>query len=228
MKPCGPILVVDDDASFREFACRLLVEHGFEAREASSGAEALVAAEADRPALVLLDVNLGGMSGYEVCRTLKDAHGEQLPIIFVSGERTGTTDRAAGLLIGGDDYIVKPFDANELLARVRRCVDRANLFGSHRPASASDLTPRELEILALLAEGVRADAIAAALVLSPKTVATHIQRILAKLGLHSRAEAIAFAHTEGLARAALFRGHGEFGSEDRHRTPEELHHNALY
>jgi DNA-binding NarL/FixJ family response regulator len=202
MKPCGPILVVDDDAPFREFVSRLLVEHGYKTREAASGAEALAIAQSDPPTLVLLDVNLDDVSGYEVCRTLKDEHGEQLPVIFVSGERTDTTDRAVGLLIGGDDYLVKPFDANELLARIRRCVDRANALARDRAADGSNLTPREREILVLLAEGLPANAIAASLVVSPKTVATHIQRILPKLGVHSRAEAVAFAHAEGLTRAA--------------------------
>jgi DNA-binding NarL/FixJ family response regulator len=201
------ILVVDDDVTFREFVCRFLEQHGYEAHEASSGAEALAAAQAAPPALVLLDVNLADVSGYEICRVLKDEYGEQLPIIFLSGSRTETTDRAAGLLIGGDDYVIKPFDANDLLARIRRCVDRASAFASNlaRTANGSGLTPREREILAMLAEGLPAAAIARELVISPKTVATHIQRILLKLGVHSRAQAVAFAHAEGITGAATFR-----------------------
>jgi DNA-binding NarL/FixJ family response regulator len=214
MKSCGLILVVDDDPSFRDFVCRLLVEHGYEVREASSGAEALAVARATPPALVLLDVNLPDVSGYEACRVLKDERGEQLPVIFLSGERTETTDRAVGLLIGADDYVVKPFDASELLARIRRCVDRAAAFSSaaERAADSSGLTPREREILVLLADGLPADAIAAELVISPKTVATHIQRILVKMGVHSRAEAVALAHAEGLTRAATLRRHTEIRS----------------
>ena len=201
MTPRGPILVVDDDASFREFVCRFLDDHGYETRQASSGTEAVAAARAEPPALILLDVNLDDVSGYEVCRTLKEEHGEQLPVVFLSGERTETTDRAVGLLVGGDDYVVKPFDGNELLARIRRCVDRAAALRTGQPSEPSVLTRREAEILALLADGLAAGAIAAELVVSPKTVATHIQRTLGKLGLHSRAEAVAYAHAHGITPA---------------------------
>jgi DNA-binding NarL/FixJ family response regulator len=99
--------------------------------------------------------------------------------------------------------VVKPFDPGELLARVRRSIVRSDLSlrrNGDGKGSAFGLTGRERDILMLLAEGRRQEAIAAELVISPKTVATHIQRILAKLGVHSRAEAVAVAHREGLTR----------------------------
>jgi two-component system nitrate/nitrite response regulator NarL len=146
-------------------------------------------AKRERPALVVLEVLLPGVSGFEVCRELKDAFGEALPIVFVSGTRTDSGDRVAGLLVGGDDYLVKPFDPNELLARVRRLLP-ARLAGGE---TTRKLTPRELEVLSLLVEGLNQPEIAETLFVSPKTVGKHIEHILAKLGVHNRAQAVALA-----------------------------------
>jgi two-component system, NarL family, nitrate/nitrite response regulator NarL len=195
------VLIVDDDANYRAYVSSILERVGYRTSEASSGEDALTAARGERPACVLLDVLLPGVTGYEVCRELRDEHGEALPIIFVTGERTEPGDRVAGLLLGADDYVVKPFDPDELLARVRRMISRSDLVGRENgeaPRNSFGLTGREREILALLAGGLSQKGIAAELVISPKTVATHIQRILGKLGLHSRAEAVAVAHREGL------------------------------
>jgi DNA-binding NarL/FixJ family response regulator len=199
----GPVLVVDDDRGFSEMICVLLERGGYAPVEASNAEEALAAARRERPAAVLLDVQLAGSSGYAICRDLRDQFGEQLPIIFVSGTRTEPSDRVAGLLIGADDYLAKPLDPDDLLARVRRAVSRS-IAGEGRSANgrgseaASALTPRERDVLTLLAEGLATRAIAEKLFISPKTVGTHVQRILAKLGMHTRAEAVAFAYREGL------------------------------
>ena len=194
------LLVVDDDDDFRTFVADLLRGAGHEVVEAATGSGALEGARAERPSLVVLDVHLPDISGYEVCRELREEHGDLLPIIFVSGERTESYDRVGGLLLGADDYIVKPFASDELLARVRRLLARSVQDDLAR--RSYDLTPRELEIIELLAAGQSQAAIAERLVLSEKTVATHIQHILPKLGVHSRAEAVAFAHRQGLGGAA--------------------------
>src|SRR5512133_1403309 len=120
MTTAALIFVVDDDGRSRTLVSRVLKRVGFRTYEAETGEEALAAAKRERPALVILEVLLPGVAGYEVCRELKDAFGEALPIVFVSGSRTEPGDRVAGLLVGGDDYLVKPFDPDELLARVRR------------------------------------------------------------------------------------------------------------
>jgi DNA-binding NarL/FixJ family response regulator len=200
---CGPILIVDDDAAFRELVGILLARIGHLTVEASSGEDALEQALAERPSLVVLDVDVPGVSGYEVCRELRDAYGPSLPILFVSGSRIDRLDIVGGLLVGADDYLVKPVDPDELLARVRTHLARSVPTAPARDGVEPNLTRREREILSLLAAGLDQRAIADELVISAKTVGTHIQRILAKLGVGSRAQAVAFAHRHGLAGDAV-------------------------
>lgn len=191
----GPILVVDDDAPARDLASDLLARAGYPTKQAATGEEALAAAQADRPSLVLLDVHLPGVSGYEVLYSLRERFGDGLPVVFVSGERTESFDRVAGLHLGADDYLVKPFAPDELIARLRRLLAGSGpKHENDRPA----LTAREEEVLRLLASGLDQRQIAKELVISSKTVASHIERILAKLGVHSRAQAVAVAHRTGL------------------------------
>jgi DNA-binding NarL/FixJ family response regulator len=106
-------------------------------------------------------------------------------------------------MLGADDYLVKPLDSAEVAARIRRSLTRSDLSvnrGSPEDLTShtDDLSRREREILLLLAEGKTEPEIAAALVLSRKTVATHIQNMLRKLGVHSRTQAVAAAYREGL------------------------------
>ena len=189
------VLVVDDDASFRAFVRVVLEDGGYRVAEAADGPAALAAVRASRPAAVLLDVNLPRLSGYEVCRALREEHGDGLSLIFVSGDRVESFDRVAGLTIGADDYLAKPLAADELLARLR-CLFRRTA-PSEQPA-ASTLTQREREVLSLLADGLDQAQIAARLVLSESTIGKHIERILAKLGAHSRAQAVALAYRREL------------------------------
>jgi len=195
----GQILIIDDDATLRRLVATLLERAGHETVEAASGEEGLELARSGPPRLVLLDINLPGTSGYAVCNELRQAAGQQLPIIFLSGERTESFDRVAGLLIGADDYITKPFDNDELIARVSRMLERV----SQQRAQPHDddmfgLTPRECEVLALLVDGLSQPEIAERLYLSPKTIGTHIQRIMGKMGVRSRTQAVAVAAREGL------------------------------
>jgi len=189
MTTAALILIVDGDRRSRTLISRVLKRVGYTIYLAETGEEALAAAKRERPALVILEVLLPGVSGFEVCRELKDEFGEALPIVFVSGTRTEPGDRVAGLLVGGDDYLVKPFDPNELLARVRRLLP-APLAGGK---TTRKLTRRELDVLSLLVEGLNQSEIAEKLFISPKTVGKHIEHILAKLDVHSRAQAVAHA-----------------------------------
>ncbi len=193
----GAIAIVDDDPALLELVSDVLEEAGYATWSACSGEEALREAQRVRPALVVLDVRLPGCSGYEVCRSLRSLYGDELPIIFISGERTESFDRVAGLLIGGDDYLVKPFAPDELVARVRALLRRSG--SSH--ANGAQLTARELEVLLLLADGLEQPEIARRLTISPKTVGTHIEHVLGKLGVHSRAQAVAVAYRSGMTGA---------------------------
>jgi two-component system nitrate/nitrite response regulator NarL len=194
----GPMLVVDDDDGFRSFLATTLSSAGFAVREAATGENALAFARTDTPALVLLDICLPGISGFEVCRELREQFGDKLPVVFVSGTRIEPLDRSVGLLIGGDDYLVKPVDPNELLARVRGLVARSRRDQTVSGPPELGLTRREFAVLQRLAQGLRQIDIAAELVISPKTVACHVQHILAKFGVHSRAQAVAIAYDHGL------------------------------
>ena len=191
----GTVLIVDDHSSFRELLTAQLEGAGIKTIEAADGEGALERArDAD---VVLLDINLPDMSGYTVCRELRAEYGERLPIVFLSGYRTESMDRAAGLLIGGDDYLVKPPDLDELLARVRRLIERSQERTDNASAGFG-LTRRELEVLQLLGSGKRAPEIATELGISPKTVSSHLQSIFRKLDVNSRAQAVARAYEHGL------------------------------
>jgi DNA-binding NarL/FixJ family response regulator len=200
------VLVAEDDADFRHFLVTLLEEAGYAVVEAATGREAVDVARAARPRVALLDIQLPDLNGYEVCRALRDDFGNQIAIAFVSGTRTETLDRSAGLLIGGDDYIVKPISPEELRARVQALLRRV---AAGQAGTAGEqpfgLTPRELDVLDLLARGLAQDEIASNLFITPKTVGRHIEHILAKLGVHSRAEAVGIAYRRGLVNNSFWR-----------------------
>ena len=193
------VLVADDDSAFRALVRALLENAGYTVLETDTGHGALEVAARQSPDLLILDVGMAPTSGYEVCRALRERDAE-LPILIVSGAKTEALDRVAGLLLGADDYLVKPFDPEELVARVRALLRRSALAAQGRPRA--ELTKRELEVLRLLAEGLDQRQIADRLVISPKTVATHIEHILGKLGVRSRAEAVAAAYRRDLVQAS--------------------------
>ena len=183
------ILIVDGDRDFRYAAARVLDRAGLDILEAASGEEALEMAANRELVLVLVEVRLPDISGYEICRRLREERGDDLPIIFVSGDRVESFDRVAGLLVGADDYLAKPVASDELVARVRRQLQRAAASRNSPPG----LTPREREVLGLLAAGLGPVEIGSELSISPKTVATHVEHIYTKLGVHTRAQAVASA-----------------------------------
>ena len=118
--------------------------------------------------------------------------------MLVSEHRVDPSDEVAGLLLGADEYLAKPLHPDIFTARMRRLLLRVQ----SRPIRRSPLTPREDEVLALLTRGVAAAEISSRLHITPKTTATHIEHILAKLGAHSRAEAVAFALRDRLVNPA--------------------------
>jgi two-component system alkaline phosphatase synthesis response regulator PhoP len=194
-RPCGPVLVVDDDESVRGAVSDLLEQAGYAALQAATGEDARELAESETPALVVLDVCLPGVSGYQVCRDLRERFGTGLPIVFISGARTESYDRVAGLLVGGDEYFSKPICPDEFMIRVARLISRSTPLN---PDVTERLTNREYEVLRLLADGKASSEIATVLFITPKTVATHVDHILRKLGVSSRAQAIALAYRRDL------------------------------
>ncbi len=117
------LLLVDDEASLREPLADYLVRQGFVVTQAADAAKARTALQDARPDLVLLDIMMPGEDGLSLCRHLIE--GKQLPVIFLTA-RGEATDRIVGLEIGADDYVVKPFEPRELVARIRSVLRRAN------------------------------------------------------------------------------------------------------
>jgi two-component system response regulator MprA len=118
------ILVVDDDAPIRRMLERTLAAAGYAIETAADGGEALASVERAAPDLVVLDVAMPGLDGLSVCRRLRRT-GLRLPILLLTA-RDAVPDRVAGLDAGADDYLVKPFASEELLARVRALLRRGS------------------------------------------------------------------------------------------------------
>ncbi|NTW28769.1 MAG: response regulator transcription factor [Coriobacteriia bacterium] len=204
------ILVVDDEASITGFVSYNLRKEGYEVSVAENGDDALALAKAQPFDLVVLDVMLPGIDGYEVCRRLRV--DSKVPVLFLSARDT-ELDKVVGLEIGGDDYLAKPFGVRELTARVKALLRRAP-SGSHEPGASAehielagvsldeamhsatsegrpiDLTPREFELLACLMkhggkvlsrDQLLREAWGWEYLVETKTVDTHVKRLRDKL-----------------------------------------------
>ena len=133
------ILIVDDDNNIAELISLYLTKECYECRIVNDGEEALKEVEAFQPNLVLLDLMLPGIDGYQVCREIR--HKSNLPIIMLSAKGE-VFDKVLGLELGADDYIIKPFDSKELVARVKAVLRR---FQPAAPAAASQTTGKYVE-----------------------------------------------------------------------------------
>ncbi len=134
------LLVVDDEENLRTMLSAALRHHGFEITAASNGREALAAVEETKPDLVILDVMMPDLDGFEVCRRLR-ADDNHTPVLFLTA-RDSTEDKVRGLTLGGDDYLEKPFSLDELVARATAVLRRAG-------ATKDDASILELEDLSL-------------------------------------------------------------------------------
>ncbi|MGH8977483.1 MAG: response regulator transcription factor [Acidimicrobiia bacterium] len=131
------LLLVDDEDNLRSMLEAALRHVGFEVHPVASGREALETVMAVRPDLIVLDVMLPDLDGFEVCRRLR-ADGSRTPVLFLTA-RDGTDDKVRGLTLGGDDYLVKPFSLEELVARINAVLRRAGLAQSDAVMSCADL-----------------------------------------------------------------------------------------
>ena len=123
------ILVVEDEPDIRKLINYNLTQDHYKVIEAESGDQALKLIQRDKPNLVILDLMMPGMSGLEVCRTLRgQVETAKLPILMLTA-KAGEADRVLGLELGADDYLAKPFSPRELVARVRAILRRANGAG---------------------------------------------------------------------------------------------------
>ena len=133
----GKVLIVDDERSIVDILRYNLEKDGTRVVCAYDGAEGLRLARSEDPDVILLDVMLPEMDGFEVCRTLR-AEGNNVPIIMITA-REEETDKVFGLELGADDYITKPFSMRELIARVRTNMRRAASMAPRQPASDDDI-----------------------------------------------------------------------------------------
>jgi two-component system, OmpR family, response regulator MprA len=138
------ILVVDDEQAVRESLERTLRFEGYEVTVAGDGAEALERVEQDRPDAVVLDVLMPRLDGLETCRRLR-ARGDSVAVLLLTA-RDGVADRVTGLDVGADDYLVKPFALEELLARLRALLRRAAAGGASSGGEADRLEFADLRL----------------------------------------------------------------------------------
>ena len=138
------VLIVDDEKAIVDILDFNLKKEGYATLRAYDGPEGLRTAREGKPDLILLDIMLPGMDGFEVCRTLR-AEGDNVPIIMLTA-REEETDKVFGLETGADDYITKPFSMRELLARVKTNMRRTAAAPAEAPAARNTLRIRALAI----------------------------------------------------------------------------------
>ncbi|MGQ0843306.1 MAG: response regulator [Sporichthyaceae bacterium] len=207
------VMVVDDHPMWRDAVARDLTDAGFEVvAVASSGEEALRRAPAARPRVAVVDLQLPGISGVEVTAELVRADASvRVLVLSASGERA---DVLAAVKAGSTGYLVKSASREELIAAVRSVAAGDAVFtpglaglvlGEFRrmaddpgDAEAPELTPREIEVLRLVAKARSYKQIAEELVISHRTVQNHVQNTLRKLQLHNRVELVRYAIDQGL------------------------------
>jgi DNA-binding response OmpR family regulator len=138
------ILVVEDEISLQETLAYNLQRQGYEVQTAGNGLDALTTARSEQPDLILLDVMLPGIDGFEVCRILRQEM--DTPILFLTA-KDDIVDRVVGLEIGADDYIVKPFSMRELLARIKTRLRVLHLMQEKEEKAAAQVTKEERDLI---------------------------------------------------------------------------------
>ncbi|BCG60921.1 response regulator transcription factor [Paenibacillus sp. URB8-2] len=168
------VLIVDDEWNMRNLLRIYLMKEGFQIKEAATGLEALSMVKKHSFDIILLDVMMPDMDGWQVCKVIRET--EMVPILMLTA-RTETKDKIHGLGIGADDYLTKPFDSEELLARIYSLIRRSTITQISQPQQWTvefpqmiifpdarevriqeelvDFTPKEFDLLALLAQSTQ-------------------------------------------------------------------------
>ena len=213
------VLVAEDDGELRELLVRGLARHDLEVAGVGTGAELLAETERWRPDALVVDIGLPDADGCDVCQALR-ARGAQVPVLFLTA-RDSRADRLAGFASGGDDYVTKPFDFAEVVARLRALLRRAGATPAvevgglrldpleHAAACGEErvpLTPTEFRLLGALAarpgDAVRRRALVAAAwpegaIVHDNTLDVYIARLRRKLGGLAGAPRIVTVHGVG-------------------------------
>jgi DNA-binding NarL/FixJ family response regulator len=204
------ILVAEDDVGTRLSISDYLECSGYSVVSAENGADAIALLDTHQPHLIVTDVSMPLIDGYELVRHVRRRPALRLlPIVFLTG-RTETTERVKGYQLGCDVYLAKPFELSELGAVVRNLLDRTQMIetewrsrqgfeasgeGGEKPIADIDiaLTDREKQVLALLSDGLSNIQIGNHLHLSARTVEKHVSSLLRKTETSNRAELVRFA-----------------------------------
>lgn len=195
------LLVVDDDPGLLLAVSETLRAEGYEVKTARRGAEALTRVAESLPDLIISDIRMPGMDGYQLVKTLRSNPRTRLvPIIFLTA-KDEIADRITGFRTGVDAYLTKPFEPDELTAIVQAILNRierthsdlARMFGEAEPDERDfirdeELTDAEWRVAEEVAKGASNKEIAAELNLSLRTIEGHISRILDKKSLNNRVE----------------------------------------
>jgi DNA-binding NarL/FixJ family response regulator len=212
------VLVVDDHRTFAEaLALAVRLERDMEAQVASTGADAVVMVERNPPHVILLDMEMPGMGGIETIRRLREAQPEAKVVVLSAHE--DDLIKARAVEAGAIGYISKFTPLTELPDTVRMAhkgeplldkQERSRLLRHlrhrrHQEATerqrVNRLTPRQTQILQMLAQGIPTSEVAGKLGMSPLTLRTHVQNILTRLGVHTKLEAMALAIRHGKVKA---------------------------
>ncbi|NEP83630.1 MAG: response regulator transcription factor [Okeania sp. SIO3C4] len=207
------ILIVDDEDSLRTLLKRHLELQGYEVKDANSGIDALSILEKLNPDLIVSDIMMPQMDGLEFCQRLRSSNfGQLVPFIFLSSKGE-LEDRIVGLSMGADDYINKPFEMRELVAKIEAQLDRSRrvhleikkLTEKHLAQTTKSqeipeplpLTPAEERVFWEVAQGLTNKQISDRLFISPRTVQTHLSKIMRKLSLENRSQLVRYAFEHG-------------------------------
>lgn len=203
------VMIADDEPGIRLAVTDYLEAAGYTVIAAATGQQAWQLVQQYRPHLLVTDIRMPQMDGYELVRLVRQQPAFRLlPVIFLT-ECSETPDRIRGYQLGCDSYLAKPFNLEELRAVIRNLLDRAQIVQTELQAvshtipsresvdealvSALELTQREQQVLVLLTDGLSNAQIGEQLHLSPRTVEKYVSKLLQKTETHNRADIVRFA-----------------------------------